>query len=129
MRLYLDEMISPRVAEKLRRLGHDVVTAAREGCLGRSDARQLAQAIDARRALVTFDVRDFSVLAKAAATAGTEHHGIVFLAPARFSRSGIGDLVKSLDVLLSRNPGEEAMKNQVLFLEAALADRVPGVAP
>lgn len=43
------------------------------GTLGGSDARQLAEAIQERRALVTFDIRDFPVLANAAAVAGTEH--------------------------------------------------------
>ena len=118
MRLYLDEMISPRVAEGLRRRGYDVVAAAERETLGRSDARQLAEAIQERRALVTFDIRDFSVLAKAAAVAGTEHWGIVFVSPARFSRSSIGGLVSALDLLLSRNPDPEAMKNQATFLDS-----------
>ena len=80
-------MISPRVAEGLRGRGYDVVATAERETLGSSDARQLAEAIQEGRALVTFDVRGFSVLAKAAAVAGTEHWGIVFLSPARFSRS------------------------------------------
>lgn len=118
MRLYLDEMISPRVAEGLRRRGHDVVAAAERETLGKSDARQLAEAIQEGRALVTFDVRDFSVLAKAAAAAGTEHWGIIFLSPARFSRSSIGGLVGALERLLARSPDHETMKDQVLFLES-----------
>lgn len=118
MKLYLDEMISPRVAEGLRRRGYDVVAAAERRTLGSSDARQLAEAIQERRALVTFDVRDFSVLAKAAAVAGTEHWGIVFLSPARFSRSSIGALVGALELMLSRNPKPESMKNRALFLDS-----------
>ena len=117
MRLYLDEMISPRVAEGLRRRGHDVVAAAERGALGRSDPHQLAVAIQERRALVTFDVRDFSALAKAAAVAGIEHWGIVLVSPARFSRAGIGDLVTALDVLLSRTATPDAMKNRTVFLD------------
>jgi predicted nuclease of predicted toxin-antitoxin system len=118
VRLYLDEMISPRVAEGLRGRGHDVVAAAERATLGNSDARQLAEAIQEGRALVTFDVRDFSVLAKAAAVAGTEHWGIVLLSPARFSRSSIGGLVRALERLLSRNPDPESMKNRALFLDS-----------
>jgi len=117
VRLYLDEMISPRVAEGLRRRGYDVVAAAERETLGSSDARQLAEAIHGRRALVTFDVRDFSVLAKAAAVAGTENWGIVLLSPARFSRSSIGGLVGALDLLLSRNPDPGSLKNRALFLD------------
>lgn len=118
MRLYLDEMISPRVAEGLRRRGYDVVAAAERETLGSSDARQLAEAIQESRALVTFDVRDFSVLAKAAAVAGTEHWGIVFLSPARFSRSSIGALVGALELFLSRNPDPESMRNRARFLDS-----------
>jgi len=118
VRLYLDEMISPSVAEGLRRRGHDVAAAAERETLGSSDARQLAEAIQEGRALVTFDVRDFSVLAKAAAVAGTEHWGIVLLSPARFPRSSIGGLVGALELLLSRNPNPDSMRNRVLFLES-----------
>lgn len=117
MRLYLDEMVSPRVAEALRDRGHDVVAAAEQDCLGRSDAHQFAQAIEGHRALVTFDVRDFSVLAKAAAVAGEPHYGVVFLASARFAPSMIGDLVNALEHFLGRNTGEDALYNRAVFLE------------
>lgn len=118
MKLYLDEMISPQVAEGLRRRGHDVVAVAeRPGALGRSDARQFAVAIQERRALVTFDIRHFSSLAKAAASAGTEHWGIVLVSPARFSTRRIGELVRALERLLSREDGPEALKNRIVFLD------------
>ncbi len=104
--------------QKINRRGYDVVAAAERETLGSSDARRLAEAIQERRALVTFDVRDFSVLAKAAAVAGTEHWGIVLLSPARFSRSSIGGLVGALELLLSRNPDPESMKNRALFLDS-----------
>lgn len=116
MKLYLDEMISPRVAAGLRRRGHDVVAAVDRGALGRSDAHQLAVAIEERRALATFDVRDFSVLAKAAAVAGTDHYGIVFVPPGRFRPSDIGRLVNALADLLERHRGDEAMRNRAIFL-------------
>jgi hypothetical protein len=109
-------MVSPRVAEGLRRKGHDVATAAERGALGSSDARQLAIAIEESRALVTFDIRDFSVLAKAVAVAGTEHWGIVLVPPARFSRSSIGELVEALDRFLSRNAHLDVIKNRAVFL-------------
>jgi len=111
-------MISPRVAEGLRRRGYDVVAAAERETLGSSDTRQLAEAIQEGRALVTFDVRDFSVLVKSAAVAGTEHWGIIFLSPARFSRSSIGALVGAMEQFLSRNPDPESMKNRALFLDS-----------
>ena len=117
MKLYLDEMISPRVAAGLRQRGHDVVTVAERGNLGRSDARQFAVAIHERRALVTLDIGDFSALAKAAALAGSEHWGIVMVPRAGSSRVSVGVLLGALEHLLSGNPEPEALKNRVVFLE------------
>ncbi|MGD8329782.1 MAG: DUF5615 family PIN-like protein [Acidobacteriota bacterium] len=119
MKLYLDEMISPRVAEGLRARGHDVVAAVERDTLGRSDARQLAVAIEEQRALVTFDVRDFSIIARAAASARTEHWGIILVPRARFERGEIGALVNALDALLGKLSGPGSLKNRAIFLERA----------
>jgi len=116
VKLYLDEMISPRVAAALRRRGHDVVAAAERGALGLSDARQLALAIDERRVLVTFDLRDFAVLAKAAAVAGTDHTGIVLVSPRRYRRGNVGELVNALADVLDRHSGESELENRAVFL-------------
>jgi hypothetical protein len=117
VKLYLDEMVSPRVAEGLRARGHDVVAAVERDALGRSDTRQLAVAIEEQRALVTFDVRDFSIIARAAASARTEHWGIILAPRARFERGAIGALGNALDALLCRLPDHEALKNRAIFLE------------
>jgi len=110
---------------------------ARTRRLGQSDARQLAVAIEERRALVTFDVRDFSVLASAAAVGGTDHYGVVFVPPGRLApggtdhygvvfvppgrlaRSDIGVLVNALADLVAPRPDDDAIKNRAIFLETA----------
>jgi hypothetical protein len=49
--------------------------------------------------------------------AGREGSSAASLSPARFSRSSIGGLVRALELLLSRNPDPDCLKNQVMFLD------------
>ncbi len=72
-RFYADENFSYRVAEVLRLLGHDVLTVQEAGERGGADARVLAYATAAARAVLTFDRRDFERLHRASAV----HGGIV----------------------------------------------------
>ncbi len=57
--LYADENFSYRVVERLRQLGHDVVTVRERGRTGGDDAQVLADASSEGRAVLTFDKRDF----------------------------------------------------------------------
>lgn len=61
MALYANENFSHRVVDELRRLGHDVLTSREAGNAGRSvpDEDVLKFAIAARRAVLTFNRRDF----------------------------------------------------------------------
>ena len=59
MKLYLDEDISPRVAEILRKKGMDAVSAHEIGMLGASDDEQLAFADAEGRVMVTRNRSDF----------------------------------------------------------------------
>jgi predicted nuclease of predicted toxin-antitoxin system len=121
VRLYLDEMISPTVAEALSEGGADAVAAAERGALGLSDAAQLARAIHEERALVTYNVRDYVLLAQAAASAGHDHWGIVLVSPRSVLPSDIGGLVRALHALLAERPAADALKNQTIFLPAPSA--------
>ena len=118
MKLYLDEMISPTVARALRDRGYDTVAAAERDALGASDAGQLARAISEGRALVTYNVRDFVPLAKAAAAAGREHFGIILISYRSLPPSDVGGLVRALAALLDERAGPESSVNQTLFLRA-----------
>jgi predicted nuclease of predicted toxin-antitoxin system len=119
VRLYLDEMISPGVAGVLRDRGHDVVAAAECGALGASDAGQLARAIHERRALVTYDIADFVILARAAATAGRDHWGLLLINHRHLPPSDLGGLIGALAFLLEQRPDPDGLKNQVVFLRHA----------
>lgn len=99
MRLLLDEMISPKVAQQLRARGHDVVAVAERADLVQSaDEQVLRQSAQEDRVLVTHDVADFAVLAGQWAAQGRAHTGIVFVSGTAFpqDRSLLGALVTAL---------------------------------
>ena len=116
MRLYLDEMISPDVASALRERGHDVVAAVECTALGASDPAQFARAIHERRALVTYNVRDFVILARAAATAARDHWGLVLINDRHLPPSDIGGLIGALATLLTTRADPNGLRNQIVFL-------------
>jgi predicted nuclease of predicted toxin-antitoxin system len=72
-RFYADENFSYGVIKRLRALGHDVLTVQEAGERGGDDARVLAYAASAGRAVLTFDRRDFERLHRA----DPAHSGIV----------------------------------------------------
>lgn len=107
IRLYLDENLSPRIAEQLRRRGVDVVTVHDLSVAGDTDENHLERAVRLQRVLVTHDT-DFLVLA----AAGTEHTGIIFGIQERL---GIGDWVKALDLLCAVYTPED-MANHIEYI-------------
>ncbi|MCU0261133.1 MAG: DUF5615 family PIN-like protein [Ilumatobacteraceae bacterium] len=108
MRLLLDEMHAPAIAEALRRDGVDVVAVAAEPTLrGMPDDELLSWATDAGRAVVTENVGDFARIAAAWAADGREHGGIIFTNPRRYDRASVaypGDVVAALRSMLEEPP-------------------------
>ncbi|MDY7104440.1 MAG: DUF5615 family PIN-like protein [Actinomycetota bacterium] len=104
MRLLLDEMHAPAVAEALRRRGHDVIAVKeRAELVGAPDDELLVAATAEHRAVVTENVKDFAALDRSAAARGTLHAGLVYTHPRRFRRGGPGHidhLVAALDAFL-----------------------------
>ena len=114
MRLLLDAMLSPLLAEALRTAGCDAVALVEvDPRPGIPDDEVLAIATDLGRALVTDNVRDFRGLA-AARVIGSRggHAGVVYL-PGRTSRSlnDTGRLVGSILEVAARHPGELGLAN------------------
>lgn len=121
MRLLLDEMCSPTIAEHLRRRGHDVVAALERNELrSLSDEALLASADSERRAIATFDVGDFAQLDTRFRAEDREHYGIVLIPARAFSTSahGIGALAGALAAALEAHPDDDALVNARLWLVA-----------
>jgi hypothetical protein len=78
VRLFLDAHISARrLAAPLRARGHDVRSADEERQLdGLADEQLLELATAETRAMITFDVKDFTVIARHWAEASRKHTGL-----------------------------------------------------
>ena len=88
MKLLLDEMHSPAVAEVLRGREVDAVAVAeRDDLRGLSDADLLHAATVEGRAVVTENIKDFAVLHRHISAGGEKHSGLVYTHPRRFPRS------------------------------------------
>jgi predicted nuclease of predicted toxin-antitoxin system len=78
MRIYIDEdLASGLMVKLLQNAGHDVLTPANTGLLGRADAVQLACAIRENRACLTRNYDDFEDLHLLIADAQGRHLGIL----------------------------------------------------
>lgn len=118
LRLVLDEHISPRVADALRRRSIDTQPLAqwRAGALlGRPDAEILAAAAAERRALVTYDVRTIPPLLRRMAETGVAHAGVILVSARGYPFGETRRLVRALGELADTR---EDRRNQVLFLSA-----------
>ena len=85
MKVYLDEDLSPAIAELLRQYGMDATSAQEVGNVQLDDRTQLTYAAREGRAIVTANVVDFVELAHEAVASNTEHAGII-LVPSSFRR-------------------------------------------
>ena len=83
MKVYLDEDLSPSIAELLRRRGMDATSAQDLGNTELNDRAQLEHATREGRAVVTANVVDFIQLGREAVATNTKHGGIV-LVPSSF---------------------------------------------
>lgn len=111
MRLLLDEMLSPLIAERLRDRGHDVIAVKGSEHEGLSDPDVLELARAEGRALVTNNLVDFRPLhAEAITPGGAGHWGMVFI-PSRYRRTkaDIGGIVEALDAKLAAFPDDASL--------------------
>jgi predicted nuclease of predicted toxin-antitoxin system len=97
--LYLDEDVDPLLAQVLRDRGFDCVSAREARNLGRSDREQLAIASSQKRAILTFNVRDFVRLAAECILSGRHHAGIIVSDHLPFR-----ELLRRMLALLQRHP-------------------------
>jgi predicted nuclease of predicted toxin-antitoxin system len=120
LRLLLDEMISPRTARKLREAGHDVQAIKRDRpeLSGKSDRELVRFMATERRAIVTNDADDFTMIHEQLLAAGQEHHGMIFTDDATMPRAKaeIPQWVQALSKLLTERAGEDPLRNRVHYL-------------
>jgi len=110
IRLYLDENVHKKVATALRLRGYDVTSAHEAKNWGLSDKEQLEFAAGQKRAIFTFNVRDYIILHKQYLKHNKKHYGIII------SRQlTLTETINRLSFLLLRyNP--EMLINQLIWL-------------
>lgn len=117
MKLLLDEMLSPDIAEQLRQRGHDVIAVSeRPDLRTEPDHVIFATAQEERRVLVTENIGDFRQIASAELQAARSHWGLVFTTNRSFPRHNaraIGRMIMALQALLLEDPD---LMNRELWL-------------
>ncbi len=110
VKLLLDEMHDPAVAELLRGRGHDARAIAEIHELrGMSDRDVLFCAALDGRVLVTENVKDFAPLHAALVATDVRHAGVIFTHPRRFPRAApraASRLAEALSRFLTEAPTE-----------------------
>ena len=113
MKVYLDENLSPVIAELLRQDGLDATSAQDVGNAQLDDRAQLAYATREGRTIVTANVVDFVELAHEAVATNTEHAGII-LVPSSF-RGGEFEAIADA-IVEGLKPYGDGLRGLVLFI-------------
>ena len=118
MKLALDHHYSPAIATELRKRGFDVVAAIERGWETEDDEALLGLCDKERRALVTNNVADFTVIARGWAIEGRRHSGLIFTSDVSMprDRQTIGRYVEALAELLRASPRGDAFTDRVHWL-------------
>jgi predicted nuclease of predicted toxin-antitoxin system len=119
VRLLLDEMYTPAIAEGLRDRGHDVISVhERPDLVAAPDSAIFAAAQAEERAIVTNNVRDFMSLAHDALQTRSTFYGLVLTSDRSLPRSKrmIGTFIRRLDKLLNQEPSSDALAGQTHWL-------------
>jgi hypothetical protein len=116
LKLLLDEMYSPSLAERLRDEGLDAATVSELGLAGSSDVELFTAACEQGYTLLTENVADFTSIAAEHLSAGQHHPGVLIALSSRFSRrpAGIAPLAAAVDAVAT-----EQLADRVLYLERA----------
>ncbi len=109
-KLYLNEHLSPRLAEQLRKYGFDVTSTLECHMVEADDDEQLAYAASDQRAIVTFNHKDFAVRHTRYLAEGREHWGIIL------STEEAIDVVRRRLLRLLNTVSAEELKNQIRWL-------------
>lgn len=118
VKLALDHHYATAIAIQLREQGHDAVAAVEQGWETESDEALLVICEEQRRALLTNNVGDFTVIARRWAVEGRRHAGLVFTSDASMPRSRmtIGRYVETLAGLLRSHPEDGSFIDRTHWL-------------
>ena len=103
MKFYLDEDLSPKIAEVLRKLGADGLSAHEAEMTGASDEEQLDFAARDSRCLVTFNRNDFIMLTRLYLDSNRTHCGVIIV-PHTFKGNEFRRIAEALSSFASLNP-------------------------
>lgn len=118
MRLLLDEMLSPLIAELLRNRGHDAEAIKGSEHEQLSDPQLMVLARTEHRAVVTNNVVDFRPLHSEAITpGGPGHWGMIFMpGDYRRTKAHTGAITQALAAKLAEFPEEDSLVNGETWL-------------
>lgn len=102
VRLYIDEDVSDALGRVLRARAFDAIAVSEVGRLSLADPEQLQYAIVEKRAILTYNVGDYSKLAKQLALKEQPHYGIIVSDQLPF-----GELMRRVLNLLHQRTAEE----------------------
>lgn len=116
MRLLLDAHLSgPRIATPLRDAGHDVRAVDEERELdGWTDEALLALAADEARVMVTFDVKDFPVIARRWADTKRNHAGLAIVVG--IDHGELGEILRALEGLFEERSDPTEWRDYTCFV-------------
>ncbi|OGL41255.1 MAG: hypothetical protein A2161_22480 [Candidatus Schekmanbacteria bacterium RBG_13_48_7] len=104
MKYYLDEDLSPKIAEILRKLGIDVLSAHEIGMLMASDQEHLEAASREKRCVVTRNRNDFIKLTLLFFNDRKPHFGVLIV-PHRIPGDQFARIARLLHKYAARHPG------------------------
>ncbi|MEW6739092.1 MAG: DUF5615 family PIN-like protein [Nitrospirota bacterium] len=111
IKLYLDEMIPVDLTLILKQYNYDVLSARDAGMLGKNDLEQLVFTASQGRAILTFNIGDFTKLHRTWLEEGKRHKGIIISPEIK-----IAELIRlTLKLLAVTKDGE--IDNQLRFLQ------------
>jgi hypothetical protein len=130
LKLLLDEMYPPALAEALRSGGIDACTVAKAGFAGRSDLDVMATAVTEGYVLLTENVADFVRIASDHLSTGGHHPGVLVALSSRFSHrpSGLNAIAAAVHAVARQD-----LDDRLIYLAPPRSkkktSRPPGRAP
>lgn len=120
MRLLIDEMYSPVIAQRLRDAGHDAVSVSElSGLVGQDDARVCEVAVTDRRAIVTENAADFLALVRQRGANGQPAPSLVITTNRSFPRHAqafVGRAIRALAAFCKAHPEDDPQAGAVHWL-------------